>query len=256
MTLFYSWVELKVSHQKLKLVIAIVFAMLIGGAVQGLARWGAVRSRVFSGIVGAAIGSLAVYFAWVWFLVIWDQWNFQYFLMDPTDIWREIELRIGLGRWQRRNQPIPSTELTLMFAGEALLIVGCSALMATRNRQPYCESCGKWTASGPALILPTTDAAELKRQLEDESYSALTTLASRPLTEGAGTSAIVHRCPDCRESNFLSLSRFTATTKGKETKVVTTPFMTHLVIPAEVADWVTEQAQTGITGSPISLPAT
>lgn len=240
-TLVYSWGEMNVSHQKLKALIAIVFAMLIGGAVQGLARVGAVRSRLFAGLTGAVIGAMTVYFAWLWFLVILYQWDFGILMADPAEVVDIIKQNVNQGRWQRNNNPISPTEMGFIFAVEALLLIGFPTLMATRNRDPYCEACGKWTKTSPPLALPSTDSAGLKRDLEDENYEPLLRLPQQPMTEGSGTTVQLFCCPDCEDSNYLTLSTVTVTQKKKDVNVVTTPFMTYLSVPKEIADWVRRQ---------------
>jgi len=240
-TLVYAWGEFHVSHQKLKAIIAIVFATLIGGAVQALARYGAVRSRLFAGLAGATIGALALYFAWMWFLVIYFQWNLQVLLIDPGDLAKLVVQMVNQGVWQRRGAAISPTELSFLFGGEALLLIGSATLMATRNSEPYCEACGKWTKPSPPMALPATDSDGLTRELENERYEALLRLPQSPATEDAGISAQVYSCPTCEESNYLTLSRVDVKKKGKDLAVTTTEFLTHLIVPHDVAEWVRRQ---------------
>ncbi|MBX3442932.1 MAG: hypothetical protein KF774_11040 [Planctomyces sp.] len=244
LSLLYSIAEFYVSHQKLKVLIALCYAMLVGGAVKLLSRFGAVRSRLFSGLLGLALGLFAVYSAWMWFLVILSGWNMQVAGLSPTVMWEAIQALAGAGIWRNRNGiAVGATELAVWWSLEALAVIAAATYMATTNREPYCEACGRWTEASPIAALPPAPIEALKAELEDERYESLYRLGRQPLTPGAGLTAQVWTCRDCKESNFLTMSDVSVKVKGSEEKVTSTAFVQHLLVPEEVARWVRERDQ-------------
>jgi hypothetical protein len=238
-SLLYSFAELHVTHQKLKALIACVFALLMGAAFMGLARGGAVRHRPFAGLVGLVLGILTLYFAWMWFFLIGRGWNWQDLFPDPVALWNDIGAQAQKGLWvNRRGVPIGPTELTIGWSVEAVVVLVASAWIASSNAAPFCENCGRWTIAHPARTLPYAVRETLAQALEDERYDELFNLTQRPATAGHSITAVVQCCPDCDESNFLTLNAVVTKNPRKPDKTETAPFLVNLAVPATVAAWV------------------
>ncbi len=115
------------------------YAGLIGGWVYCCARFGKIRSRFFSGLVGFVIGLAALHFAWVWFLCVLTGRDLQVLWMDPFTLWDTVKDLGQAGIWTRDGRVIGPTEQFLWWGGEALAIILASTIIAAQQTRPFCE---------------------------------------------------------------------------------------------------------------------
>jgi hypothetical protein len=241
-SLLYAFAEVHVTQQRVKVALVVLFAIGLAAVIRFLARMGGVRDQSFAAFVGFVLGILAVYFAWMWFLLILGGWNPRDLMQDPATIWRRIVVLAQNGIWQNRRGPVGPQELTLWWAGETAIILVCSAWGATLNSEPFCERCNRWTIASPTLALPFAARAPLIRALEDEQYDELLRLEQRPEIPDREITAVVFSCPDCDDTHYLTLKAVRYSSAKKESKAETAPILEQLSIPAVVAKWIRERA--------------
>lgn len=230
----YAWCDIHAGFDKLRLCVAILYAGLIGGWVYFCSFLGKVRNRLFAGMVGLVIGCFAVYFAWTWFLCVYDDWEFAFLTLGPQELWETIQGIAQRGLWEKKGVPVSELELKIWWGGEALGVVATAACLAAQQGRPFCEACGRWTAktAGPAMGLPTT--ASLKQDLEAEKYEELKKLIRIPAGGTVQTKATVYSCPDCDDSHYLDLGVVSNNPEHAQGYQI----VKNLSIPSEVAKWV------------------
>lgn len=242
-SLLYAWGQANIAPLRMKIAAAVLFAFLIGIAIRFLGRLGAVRQPWLAGTVGALLGVITLYFAWMWFLLVLGGWNRQLLFPDPVQLWRHILALAQNGLWRNQQQLVPMPMLTLWWVSEALLVVGVCVWGATRNTDPYCETCGRWTQESSPLLLAYTHPATLEQALEEQRYEALLELGQQGPPVDRALQARLFSCPDCDESHYLSL---TAVKSKPGTNIFNrekTPILAHLSVPSAIAHWLRAQGE-------------
>ncbi|MEW4530869.1 YrzE family protein [Maioricimonas sp. JC845] len=221
---------------------------ILGAAIGGAVHWGgnagAVRNRGFRLIVGIACGLIGVYFSWVWFIFILAEWNAEAIILDPLQMANLIQFLAANGVWEIQGQQPTGMALYAVWLIEAGMIFGIAAMTAGQALQPYCEPCGRWTeAVDEVLFLPKTDVPALQADLEEERYEALDKLAEEEVDRSDCLSVTVQKCPECDESNFLSVGHLTVTQSKEGPQVNTKPLITGLAVPDDVVEGIRERAR-------------
>lgn len=237
LALAYSLFDYYVPIDVLRAVGAVGFGALVGGIVRGLALAGHVRHPAFCRLAGLVVGLIALYAAWVWFL--WILSGYEFFILQPQELWLTIQFLAANGIWQAGDRVVPQGELYAWWTGEALLLVGLPVLMAANAKRPYCEQCGRWTeATDGVLHLRSDTGRDIRRELENENYSLLEELRISYGDAGDRDDAKVQCCPDCDESNYLTVTHVSIVEKKGEPQAKTANVVQNLLVPAEVAEIV------------------
>ncbi|MFG0335438.1 MAG: YrzE family protein [Maioricimonas sp. JB049] len=221
---------------------------LLGAAIGGAVSWGgtvgAVRNRGFRLLVGIACGLIGVYFSWVWFILILAEWNPEAIALDPLQMVNFIQFLAINGVWEIQGSRPTGMALYAIWLIEAAMIFGIAATTAGQAIEPYCEPCGRWTeAVEEVLFLPHTDPAALQVDLEEERYEALDKLSDAEVDRGDCLTVTLRKCPECDESNFLSVGHLTVTQTKEGPQVNTKPLITGLCVPDEVVERIRERAR-------------
>lgn len=210
----------------------------IGGAVRLGAMAGRVRNRAFLALVGLAMGTVGVYFAWVFFIRIWDQAGF--WLWDPLGLVLAINAISEVGVWE--NQPT-GIWLKLIYGIEALAFMVPAAGVAAMEMKPFCDHCNAWTKPAtPTAVLQLTDPDVLRERLEESQYEALDELLDPQVNRLNCLNANALKCPHCDESNYLTVSHVTIVQKGNEEHRNEKTLINNLWVPVEVVDQVRQLA--------------
>lgn len=226
----------------------VVLGIGTGGAITFGSTLGKVRNRMYARIVGVVVGCLTVYLAWVWYL-----WAAQMDLrelheaiglrqaelsFDPSRMLELIKLIADNGLWSIFGANPTGLVLYALWLVEAGLILGFTVMVAAGNDSPFCEPCNEWTDDDEnVVVLQNTGHAELVRDLEDEQYEVLDRLRTEALDPNDCLLVTLHTCPNCDESNYLSITHvLTTVNKKDEEEKAETEVIKNLWIPADLVE--------------------
>ena len=224
----------------------VVLGVGTGAAITFGSTLGKVRNRLYARIVGAVVGSLAVYMAWVWYLwaaqreipklhqaIALHQAELSF---DPSQMLELIRLIADEGLWSIAGATPSGIVLYALWFVEAGIIFGFTYSVAAGNDSPFCEPCNEWTDDDDNLIvLQNTAHAELVRNLEDEQYERLEHLRAETHDPHDCLLVTLHICPNCDESNYLSITHV-LTTVNKKDEEEKTEVIKNLWIHADLVD--------------------
>jgi hypothetical protein len=212
----YAWGIIQISEEHAAGLATLAFGASIGAAVWGVARLGKVRNVQIVGIIAGCAATAALYWSWAfWVKNILhnfgeEELNAITLMQQPHALWGLIKLINQEGTWgTTAGHLTKGTELWILWALEAVAVVGAAALTAVTGMQwqPFCEACQVWCSATEKLLLsPVSNIAQTKLQLAQRDLSFLQKL-------GAGNKnyvhlkAELHSCPNCRELNTLTLQQ-------------------------------------------------
>ena len=231
----YALIDYYIPSFKLRFMVSLLFCMGIGWWGYKCSKWGKIRHRAYSALVGFCIGVCTLYFAWMWFVFLLSGWNPQTLFPQPMALWKLIEEIRNQGLWAVKEAVISPGRLAFFWSVEAFLVIGISTLVASAPTDPFCESCHSWAKTAAQHLCGLDDLAALVSQLESENFETLPTVLSRPAAETCLVFT-VNSCPHCDESHYLNLELRTINPESKESS--DRPIIRHLSIPADVAEMV------------------
>lgn len=204
---------------------------------------GKVRNRLLAGSAGAAVGFISIFFAWVaflFFLVVDEQGN-GLITFNLNEIAFYIQL-IGAQGWWAFNENgnnFSGWGLYLLWAAEALIVIGASAMVAYAKDTPFCEECNQWCDEHecPVTFTMPEDFEALRASLEADEYSPLYQSAQLSPDADVYLKATLYPCPECSETSWLKLEQVVASLNDKgevETKEFT--LINYLDLPREDYD--------------------
>jgi hypothetical protein len=198
------------------------FGALTGYAVGMGGKQGKARNPGFYALIGLLVGLVAEYGGWVaWFYASSDQ---QLLPASPGELWTSIQLVAATGAWSIFGWTPTGFSIYAIWTIEGLMIVGTSTLLAWGfvESTPFCEQCVKWaeTTRSKAGFAAIDNIDEFKSQLEQGRIDLVTGLQMADPNSPHSTQVDIHRCNDCDNSCYLSLSsvKVTVDDKGKESK--------------------------------------
>jgi hypothetical protein len=210
----YAWGIIQISDEHAAGLATLAFGALIGAAVWGVARLGKVRNVQIGGIIAGCAATASLYWSWAfWVKNIYHNFgeedlNAFTLMQQPHALWDLIKLINQEGTWgTTAGNPTKGTELWILWALEAIAVIGAAALTVVTGlqSQPFCETCQVWCSATEKLLLsPVSNLPQTQRQLALRDFSFLQKL-------GAGKKnyvhlkADLHSCPNCRELNTLTL---------------------------------------------------
>jgi len=207
----------------------------IGATVQIAANAGDVRSPAASWGIGLLLGLVAVYSTWVVYLSLDGQLVYM-----PRAIWDLLEFNAHNGVWSLGEFTPTGWQLYLVWGIEAASIIAFAGVLAGAATTTYCESCGCWTEKKieHTLFEAASDRKAFKRDLEAERYDALSALNRATDESPEVMETIVYCCPQCSESNFLSMNHTPMETdkEGKRRKTATNAIVDNLKIPQNIVE--------------------
>ena len=215
LSFLYVYATSSIPSAKLRILCPIAYGA-VEGVVCGLAMcWGKVRNSALAGVVGMGASLFALYLSWViWILHLMSPgfWIFNPMqaAAQPKLLWKIIVEINKEGTWSMKGSaPTTGAWLWVVWAGEAVLLLGFSALAASAmvKRRPFCERCEAWCAESIAVYfaaVPQPD--EIKRRVEAEDIGWITKL-TRGNKKEANYRLDLHSCANCHALNTLSLAQ-------------------------------------------------
>lgn len=212
--LLYDYALFSVPYLKLRFLLPMVFGMLVGGACGAMMCLGKVRSKQLAAAVAFVTSFAGLYVSWVaWLAGVLHFVNPTYPFpgaLHPLQIWNAVVAVNAHGTWSSGGDaPMHGTTLWLVWAGEALLVLGFGVMagVALVQRRPFCERCGQWCKKQCKLYFaPSVQPADLKAQLESGNLGTLDKLA--PGNKKQPHYRIdVHTCSVCQQLNTLTLEQ-------------------------------------------------
>jgi hypothetical protein len=205
----------------------VLFTLLFGGAV-GLGiilgtYSGKVRNRWFVGLTALLCMTVGLYFYWgasIWALVGWQvglkAWS-------PVAITGFANHLFENGSWGLSdNAPVKGWPLVAVWVLEAGMLYYIAWAMAmSALMQPFCERCGAWTSLQTGIVRFAGKGDEpVWQRIADGELPALGEVTVLGEESPQFVRLDMARCPQCTESNFLTLKAVELTT-DKEGKVKT-----------------------------------
>ncbi|WP_028862580.1 hypothetical protein [Psychromonas aquimarina] len=202
--------------------ITLGFGGLTGMAVGMGGKIGKARRPGLYFLIGLAAGLLAEYAGWVaWIYASSDQ---TLFFVHPDELLPTMELIAVTGAWSIFGWTPTGFALYIIWAIEALIVIGGSALVAYVHVEstPFCEQCSKWVENAQTIagFQAIDDGEAFKRKLEEGLVDMVPGLEIAGDSSLASTVIEINRCNCCDNSNYLSLTTVNVSVddKGKESK--------------------------------------
>lgn len=189
------------------------FGAAIGLIVGACGKAGNVRNPMVIGIFGLLNAVLGLYVAWAFDCrARFEGQVCSGPLFLPPDLMAYIAQFYQQGFWGlgRGNVMVSGIFLGLIWLAEAGVILGLGWLLAHSfvASLPFCELCNRWTdqQEGVARVQPPESDMLALELLCDGQISALRSFQKSPQEAGAFIRIDTAKCPDCQESNFVTVS--------------------------------------------------
>ena len=218
----------------------LVFGAGVGFAINLGARIGKVRNPGFVMLLGTATGLLAVYFSWVFYIFLyWRNFGvpFAVWAWDPVVIYHNLQEFADLGIWQMESWTPTGWVLYAFWAIEAAVVVLLSLAVSVANDAPYCDHCNAWTTKDKDVAsFALTDEEQLKNDLQEDRYEVLDALAGQPKDPRDCLKAVIHSCPNCEDSDYLTINHTRIVTSDDSETTHETAVVKYLHISRDLAD--------------------
>lgn len=226
----------------------------VGFAVKFGAQLGKVRNTGFVLLLGTATGILAVYFAWVFYIYFLSEMTVM--LWSPLLIFENMQSFAEKGLWSFKSWTPTGFWLWAFWMAEAAMIVLLSLAISISNDTPFCDPCNCWTKKADDVArFPLTDPQQLKEDLEAERYEVLETLHQGRVKPNDCLKAIIHSCPQCEESDYLTISHVEVVVdKDGDETTNENEIVTNLWISRELTDHIQELGESTNDEPSASLP--
>jgi len=213
--------------------ITLGFGAFTGMAVGIGGKIGKARRPGLYCLIGLVVGLLAEYAGWVaWFYASSSP---SFLIVHPDELLKALELLAITGAWSLFGWTPTGFSLYIIWAVEALIIIGGSALFAYACVQstPFCEHCAQWVENTQTIngFQEIEDNEAFKSKLEQGHIDMVLELGISAEPSLASTEIEINRCKSCDNSNYLSLTtvEISLDDKGKESKS-TDEFVSNLKI--------------------------
>ena len=183
----------------------LVFGFAFGtGAILGrVMMLGKCRNAKAAALMGLAGGALALYFAWVFFiLALFNREGNEGIALseclNPAVLWRAI-LVVNDSGWYTVKGSTPSgIVLWIGWAIEAVVVVGGGWLMATTaiENELFCETCGKWCKVKETKFAPV-EGALLTTPIKDVAFTDVVMLPTQDALAKPCFRSELLTCPAC-----------------------------------------------------------
>jgi hypothetical protein len=206
---------------------------------------GKVRNTAVCMIVASVVAFMSYYVSWaVWLSVNLSGEEFSVssltLVSSPTLLW-QILLKVNeLGAWSMWGTTFSGPALWAVWFVEALIVlVGAPAMAwAVLTSDLFCESCQVWCDEDKSVMsLAAADLGEMKRRVEAKDFQFLKSIGAPPNDAASWYKLDMHKCPNCNNTNALSLKLETLKVdKDGKPSVNTSDFMDKLLLSATEAN--------------------
>ena len=185
--------------------ITAAFAFGLGYVISEAAKILKVRNPLTVIIAAIVSGIAGLYFAWaVWLYILTDVLAF-----SPGWITGMMGVVGEEGAWSIRGNAVTGTFLYIVWAIEAVMIVGGAYFFGTSDvgETPFCDNCEAWTENNivASNLEPVRNRPSMVNSLEAHDMSAVTDLKPVPASEPRFTLVNMHQCAGCASTKFMSV---------------------------------------------------
>ena len=241
--LVLSFVYAVISHYNpiiyLQFFVTLGFGVAMGVSVNYVGHMMKVRNRFFAILISLVIGSLGLYFSWVWYIYMLAGWDTNLLIFNPTVTFSIIQELAEAGVWELRNAKPTGMVLYVFWLIEAAIILVMCFATGSQMETPFCEECNCWTVKRDALSIAKANPVLITEAMEEEQYDLIPPLATGEIDPADYMSVVCYTCPNCEDSGYLTVSSVT-TVQGKEVPDVT---VNQLIRPIAVPHSLTEEIQ-------------
>jgi hypothetical protein len=220
------------------------FGFVVGAAVAWGARIGKIRNMMVSTALGALVGLVALYCAWVFDpMARIDDVHEPFWRLEA--IWAYMKLGYAVGFWGigQNGGAVTGPFLAAVWIIEAVMVVGVCIVTVRKllGEQPFCEETGQWTTNAPniarlSLVDDQGIEAKLKRLL-DGDLGSLAEFYRAANGDPAVLQLDLATCPDCPACNFLTVKmvQLVVNKKGETSKEENRLLVNLRIAPDDVA---------------------
>lgn len=239
-------------------IISAGFGAGIGWSTISVLKRGKVRNEVVMLGAAAGIGLLALYVAWaVWVYALLRRAEADVGLLpvltNPPVLWEVIGAINAEGAWSISGATPSGAVLWILWAVEALIILGAAGLVAKSMSGDgvFCEQCGDW-CEGTEMIARTAhgNPSDVVAKIEGKDFPAVQALG--PVAAGARSwmHLTLAHCKSCDETIVLSMNsvRLEKDDKGNDSEKSDT-LIDRLLLTREERDAVRQMGK-AIAASP------
>ncbi|MGB8167518.1 MAG: hypothetical protein WCF18_08495 [Chthoniobacteraceae bacterium] len=189
----YSWIDLNWrTYDIVAALQTIIFASLVAVSTGSLIEFAKCRNMLVARALGIAVGTFAVYVAWVWFefllilgaktattnkTLLWEK-----LFLNPRSVYIVATALNERGTFTKKKDsspeanPVDGLELALVWFGEAGIIIGIIAWLSPMyiQRRLFCERCRQWARrSGQTIFFIPTAKLEAEGRVAHGDISGL-----------------------------------------------------------------------------------
>lgn len=246
MSFLYAAIDLYNPILFITILMTVVCGGVIGGGLSFGVTLGNVRNPLYVKLIAVIIGLAAVYLTWMFYiwLVLRSQPIFAVaaglqqpeLVYEPAEMLSVMQAIAGVGLWGVKNLTPTGVVLYAIWLGEALILLGFTYSVGTRQEAPYCEQCGRWTQQmSDACRFPEIDQNLLCTSLEDGRWERLEQWKTEPISPQSHLRGDLYLCPACTETTCLSLRHLQTVVKKGDIQERSRTVIQWLYIPRDVA---------------------
>lgn len=244
--LLYPWLVHYIPIIYLNFLCTLALGCGIGYAVGKAGLLGHIRNNTFLLAIAVLMATLALYLAWVMFLVIIFDADFTIWVFNPSSMLARAAVVYEKGTWGLGrgggNNSVSGIMLGIVWLIEAGVVYYFAFTMAKSvgGSTPYCENCSTWTEHAKSVRVFGATGLEAcwQRAIQGE----LIAIADMPLSDD-GLGNRVHldlaTCPKCQVMNVLALRKVVKTLDSKDNVSTTeTVLAKNLLVNPKEAEFV------------------
>lgn len=241
--LIYAYTVNWIPFIYLSFIATLFFGGAVGAAVVWGARIGKIRNTPLISALGALVGLIAVYFAWVFdpmarfSEISQPSWSIEL-------LWNYMKFGYAEGFWSigQQGMAVSGMFLATVWILEAVVIVGVAFITVKTLHAdiPFCEETNQWTTREKdvarlSLVDDEKVEAKLNRFLAGDLDSLKDFYRAAP-NDGASLQLDLATCPDCPTCNYLTakLIRHVTDKKGQVTTQEDNLLVNLQVVPENI----------------------
>lgn len=213
----------------------LAFGASIGWVVGRASTIGKIRNTTVTALLALAMGAIGLYVAWA-VDPLARFGNAGAIVWNSAALWEYINIFYDNGFWgigRGEGAAVSGIPLAIVWIIEAgtVFFLATTVAIGSCSTRPFCEACNRWTTweEGVNHVLPPSP--EVATRLTDGDLMALNDF------ERVGAGTIPHlrvdvaTCPQCEESNYLTINAVSATAdKDGNVSTTATPVIHNMIV--------------------------